>query len=65
MPGLWLTTSFTTEYDDKTVASFLDGMRERDIPLEVFHYVSMALGLLGPWLKPCVGLLLAPSVPLV
>lgn len=36
--GLWLTTSFTTDYDEKTVTSFVDGMRERDIPLRVFHY---------------------------
>lgn len=36
--GLWLTTSFLTDYDDKTVAGFVDGMRERDIPLSVFHY---------------------------
>lgn len=36
--GLWLSTSFTTEYDEATVGSFLDGMRERDIPLQVFHY---------------------------
>ncbi|KAJ9144782.1 Alpha-D-xyloside xylohydrolase [Coniochaeta hoffmannii] len=36
--GLWLTTSFTTEYDETTVNSFLDGMEERDIPVSVFHY---------------------------
>ncbi|KAK9457546.1 glycosyl hydrolases family 31-domain-containing protein [Dipodascopsis uninucleata] len=36
--GLWLSTSFTTEYDAKTVASFLDGMAERSIPVSVFHY---------------------------
>ncbi len=36
--GLWLTTSFTTDYDEKTVTSFIDGMAERDIPLEVFHF---------------------------
>lgn len=36
--GLWLTTSFTTSYDEKTVNSFIDGMKERDIPLEVFHF---------------------------
>ncbi|MCL2370515.1 MAG: alpha-xylosidase [Firmicutes bacterium] len=35
--GLWLTTSFTTSYDEKTVTSFVDGMSERDIPLSVFH----------------------------
>lgn len=36
--GLWLTTSFTTNYDEKTVTSFVDGMAERDIPLHVFHF---------------------------
>lgn len=36
--GLWLTTSFTTNYDEKTVSSFVDGMAERNIPLHVFHY---------------------------
>ena len=36
--GLWLTTSFTTNYDEATVSSFIDGMAERDIPLEVFHF---------------------------
>ncbi|WP_042406751.1 alpha-xylosidase [Streptacidiphilus carbonis] len=36
--GLWLTTSFTTSYDEETVRSFVDGMAERDIPLSVFHF---------------------------
>ena len=36
--GLWLTTSFTTNYDEKTVTSFIDGMSERNIPLSVFHF---------------------------
>ncbi|MEF2071129.1 alpha-xylosidase [Consotaella aegiceratis] len=36
--GLWLTTSFTTDYDEATVTGFLDGMAERDIPLHVFHF---------------------------
>lgn len=36
--GLWLTTSFTTDYDEKTVTSFIDGMAERNIPLSVFHF---------------------------
>lgn len=36
--GLWLSTSFTTSYDEKTVTSFIDGMTERDIPLHVFHF---------------------------
>lgn len=36
--GLWLSTSFLTNYDEKTVLDFVDGMAERDIPLEVFHF---------------------------
>ena len=36
--NLWLTTSFTTSYDEKTVTSFLDGFKMRDIPLGVFHF---------------------------
>ncbi|WP_019533633.1 alpha-xylosidase [Paenibacillus ginsengihumi] len=36
--GLWLSTSFTTRYDEQTVNSFVDGMLERDIPLHVFHF---------------------------
>ncbi|WP_370675907.1 alpha-xylosidase [Pleomorphomonas sp. PLEO] len=36
--GLWLTTSFTTDYDEGTVNSFVDGMFQRDIPLHVFHF---------------------------
>ena len=36
--GLWLTTSFTTSYDEKTVTSFLDGFKARSIPLNVFHF---------------------------
>ncbi|GHJ36474.1 alpha-xylosidase [Streptomyces sp. TS71-3] len=36
--GLWLSTSFTTSYDEQTVSSFIDGMRERDLPLSVFHF---------------------------
>ena len=36
--GLWLTSSFTTSYDEKTVTGFVDGMKEREIPLSVFHY---------------------------
>lgn len=38
--GLWLSTSFTTNYDEATVNSFIDGMAERDIPLQVFHFDS-------------------------
>ncbi|MDR3139768.1 MAG: alpha-xylosidase [Treponema sp.] len=36
--GLWLSTSFTTNYDEKTVTQFIDGMAERNIPLGVFHF---------------------------
>ena len=36
--GLWLSTSFTTDYDEATVNAFIDGMAERDIPLSVFHF---------------------------
>jgi alpha-D-xyloside xylohydrolase len=36
--GLWLTTSFTTDYDEETVTRFVDGMAERDLPLSVFHF---------------------------
>ena len=36
--GLWLSTSFTTDYDEKTATSFIDGMAERNIPLSVFHF---------------------------
>jgi len=36
--GLWLTSSFTTSYDETTVLSFIDGMIERNIPLSVFHF---------------------------
>ncbi|MGN0614673.1 alpha-xylosidase [Ruminococcus flavefaciens] len=36
--GLWLSTSFTTEYDEKTVSFFIDEMKQRNIPLDVFHF---------------------------
>jgi alpha-D-xyloside xylohydrolase len=36
--GLWLSTSFTTSYDEETVTGFVDGMAERGIPLSVFHF---------------------------
>jgi alpha-D-xyloside xylohydrolase len=38
--GLWLSTSFTTSYDEATVTSFIDGMAERGLPLSVFHFDS-------------------------
>ena len=36
--GLWLSTSFTTNYDEETVMSFADGMLDRGIPLRTFHF---------------------------
>lgn len=36
--GLWLSTSFTTEYDEETTSSFVEGMNNRGIPLHVFHF---------------------------
>ncbi len=36
--GLWLSTSFTTNYDEATTSSFIQGMKDRDIPLSVFHF---------------------------
>jgi alpha-D-xyloside xylohydrolase len=43
--GLWLSTSFTTSYDEATVTSFVEGMRERRIPLSVFHFDCF-------WMRP-------------
>ena len=43
--GLWLSTSFLTNYDEATVLSFVDGMRDRGIPLSVFHFDCC-------WMKP-------------
>lgn len=36
--GLWLSSSFTTDYNEQTVSRFVDGMQERGIPLSVFHF---------------------------
>ena len=36
--GLWLSTSFTTNYDEETVMIFVDGMLNRGIPLRTFHF---------------------------
>ena len=36
--GLWLSTSFTTNYDEETTTSFIEGMEKRNIPLSVFHF---------------------------
>ena len=38
--GLWLSTSFTTDYDEATVGGFIDEMVRRDLPLSVFHFDS-------------------------
>src|SRR5665647_2381859 len=36
--GLWLSTSFTTDYDEQTVTGFIEQMAERDLPLSVVHF---------------------------
>ncbi len=36
--GLWLTTSFTTSYDEQTCVGFIEEMKKRDLPLHVFHF---------------------------
>lgn len=36
--GLWLSTSFVTDYDEDTVLEFVDGMIDRGIPLSAFHF---------------------------
>ena len=36
--GLWLSTSFTTNYNEETTSSFINGMIDRGIPLSVFHF---------------------------
>lgn len=36
--GLWLSTSFTTDYDEKTITGFIQEMDARGIPLHVFHF---------------------------
>ncbi|HEY0945169.1 MAG TPA: alpha-xylosidase [Opitutaceae bacterium] len=36
--GLWLSTSFTTNYDEATITSFIEGMKSRRLPLHVFHF---------------------------
>ena len=43
--GLWLTTSFTTSYDEETVSGFIQGMADRNIPLHTFHFDCF-------WMKP-------------
>ncbi|MFT7723504.1 MAG: alpha-xylosidase [Roseateles sp.] len=36
--GLWMTTSFTTPYDEATATHFIDEMARRELPLSVFHF---------------------------
>ncbi|EJT96769.1 alpha-glucosidase [Dacryopinax primogenitus] len=36
--GLWLSTSFLTDYDQTTVSGFLQGMQQRSCPVRVFHF---------------------------
>lgn len=36
--GLWLTSSFTTSYDEKIIQGFVDEMKAKEIPLSVFHF---------------------------
>jgi len=36
--GLWLSTSWTTKYDQEIVLGFINEMKRREIPLSVFHY---------------------------
>lgn len=36
--GVWLSTSFTTQYDEPTVRRFVEEMAQRQLPLSVFHF---------------------------
>jgi alpha-D-xyloside xylohydrolase len=36
--GLWLSTSFTTNYDEKTILANIDRMESLGIPISVFHF---------------------------
>ncbi|MFN8531376.1 MAG: alpha-xylosidase [Anaerolineae bacterium] len=36
--GLWLSTSFTTNYDEQIILENIDRMEEMGIPLRVFHF---------------------------
>jgi alpha-D-xyloside xylohydrolase len=36
--GLWMSTSFVTDYDEQTVRGFVEAMRQREIPLSVVHF---------------------------
>lgn len=39
--GLWLSTSFMTNYDEETVSGLVDEMAACEIPLSVFHFDSL------------------------
>jgi alpha-D-xyloside xylohydrolase len=45
--GLWLSTSFTTDYDEKFTSEMIEGMASRDIPLSVFHFDCYWMGALS------------------
>jgi alpha-D-xyloside xylohydrolase len=36
--GLWLSTSWIPDSNEKVTLDFIDGMKERNIPLSVFHF---------------------------
>lgn len=36
--GLWLSTSFTTNYDEKAILANIERMEELGIPVDVFHF---------------------------
>ncbi len=36
--GLWLSTSFTTNYDEETILANIERMESLDIPISVFHF---------------------------
>ena len=36
--GLWLSTSFVTDYDERAVLSAIEQMEKADIPIRVFHF---------------------------
>lgn len=38
--GLWLSTSFVTSYSEQAVMELVDGMRQRELPMSVFHFDS-------------------------
>jgi alpha-D-xyloside xylohydrolase len=36
--GLWLSTSFVTDYDEESVTGVIQEMADRDLPMHVFHF---------------------------